>query len=46
MQGLNKNRLALLIAIVAMMVIAACFGYRLQLGAHGLVFERNISSLQ
>jgi hypothetical protein len=42
MQGLNKNRLAILFALIVMMLIAGSFGYRLQLGAGGLTFERNV----
>jgi hypothetical protein len=41
--GLNKNRVAFLIALIAMMLIAGGFGYRLQLSPAGLTFERNIS---
>jgi hypothetical protein len=43
MNGLNKNRVAVLLALITMMVIAAGYGYRLQLGTTGLIFERNIS---
>ncbi len=43
MQGLNKNRIILLIAVIAMMLIAAGSGYRLQVGAGGLIFERNLT---
>jgi hypothetical protein len=39
MEGLNKNRLALLIAVIVMMLIAATAGYKLQIGRAGLVFE-------
>jgi hypothetical protein len=39
-EGLNKNRVALLIAVIIMLLIAAGSGYRLQLGAAGLIFER------
>jgi hypothetical protein len=42
MNGFNKNRLAFLLALIAMMLIAGGFGYRLQLGATGLTFERNM----
>jgi hypothetical protein len=40
MNGLSKNRLAMLIALILMMLIAATFGYRLQISTSGLVFER------
>jgi hypothetical protein len=43
MNDLNKNRLATLLAVIAMMLIAGGFGYRLQLNTGGLVFERNVS---
>ena len=41
MQGLNKNRVVTLLAIITMMLIAATYGYRLQLGMHGIIFESN-----
>jgi hypothetical protein len=42
MNGLNKNRLAVLVALITMMLIAAGSGYRLQLSSTGLIFERNL----
>jgi hypothetical protein len=41
--GLNRNRLVIVLALVAMMLIAARAGYRLQLSAQGLLFERNVA---
>ena len=41
--GLNRNRLLAMIAIVLMLLIAASFGYRLQIGPFGLTFERTQS---
>jgi hypothetical protein len=41
MKGLDKNRVATLLAIIAMMLIAATYGYRLQLGIQGITFESN-----
>jgi hypothetical protein len=43
MNDLNKNRLVTLLAVIAMMVIAGSFGYRLQVNAGGFTFERNVS---
>jgi hypothetical protein len=40
MNGLSKNRIAALIALLLMMLIAGAFGYRLQISAAGFVFER------
>jgi hypothetical protein len=40
MGGLDKNRLAVLVTVILMMLIAAISGYRLELGATGLTFER------
>jgi hypothetical protein len=45
MQNLNKNQLAILVAVVTMMLIAAASGYRLQLNSQGLVFERNVAAV-
>jgi hypothetical protein len=44
MEGLNKNRLAILSALILMMLIAAFSGYRLQVGTGGLTFEPAIFS--
>jgi hypothetical protein len=41
MQDLNKNRIVLIIALLAMVLIAAGSGYRLQVSTSGLIFERN-----
>jgi hypothetical protein len=43
MKDLNKNRIATLLAVITMMLIAGGFGYRLQVNTGGLIFERNIS---
>jgi hypothetical protein len=43
MVGLNKNRLVALLALIAMLLIAAAFEYRLHIGMTGLTFERNVS---
>lgn len=43
MESLNKNRLAILITLVLMMLIAAGSGYRLHVGGGGLTFEQNTS---
>jgi hypothetical protein len=40
MNGLRKNQIAMLLALIVMMLIAATFGYRLQISASGLIFER------
>ena len=37
---LNKNRLLAMFTILAMLLISAFFGYRLQIGPFGLTFER------
>jgi hypothetical protein len=42
MEGLNKNRLAALLALIVMFLIAGGFGYRLHIGTTGLTFERNV----
>jgi hypothetical protein len=42
MVGLNKNRLVVLLALIAMLLIAAGSGYRLHIGMTGLTFERNV----
>jgi len=42
MHGFNLNQLAILIAVLAMLLIAAGAGYRLQLSTDGLLFERNL----
>lgn len=39
MERLNLNRVVVLIAVIAMMLIAANSGYRLQLSVSGLTFE-------
>jgi hypothetical protein len=41
MNGLSKNNLAMLAALIVMMLITASFDYRLQISAGGLVFERS-----
>jgi hypothetical protein len=40
MNGISKNNIALLVALIIMMLIAACFDYRLQISTGGLIFER------
>jgi hypothetical protein len=39
---LNKNRLAGLLALLAIVVIAALSGYRLHIGVTGFTFERDM----
>jgi hypothetical protein len=41
MLGLNGNRIAVLIALIVMMLIAAGSGYRLQISGNSFTFERN-----
>ena len=38
---MDKNRLAVLLTLIAMMIIAATSGYRLEIGASGLTFEQS-----
>jgi hypothetical protein len=42
MNGLNKNRLALLVALIVMMLITAGSGYRFEFSPTSFKFERNI----
>jgi hypothetical protein len=37
--SLNRNRLFAMITILAMLLISALFGYRLEIGPSGLTFE-------
>jgi hypothetical protein len=43
MNGLSKNKVAMLAALIIMMLITAAFGYRLQISSGGFVFERGSS---
>jgi hypothetical protein len=43
MNDSGKNNVALSAALIIMMLIAAAFGYRLQISAGGFVFERTNS---
>jgi hypothetical protein len=38
--SLNRNRVLAMITILAMLLISALFGYRLEIGPSGLTFER------
>ena len=40
---LNKNRLAGLLALLVMVIVAAHSGYRLHIGPTGLTFEQNVA---
>jgi hypothetical protein len=40
MNGLGRNKIAILGALIIMMLITATFGYRLQISSRGFVFER------
>lgn len=42
MNGLSKNQMVVLAALIVMMLIAAAFDYRLQISTEGIVFERSI----
>jgi ABC-type branched-subunit amino acid transport system permease subunit len=42
---LNKNRLAAMLTILAMLLIAALFGYRLQISPYGITFDRSESDI-
>ena len=41
MEPLDRNRLMVLSAVLAMMIITGLFGYRLQVDVGGLRFERH-----
>jgi hypothetical protein len=41
MKGMDSGRLAALVTLILMLLIAAGAGYRLQIGPTGLTFERN-----
>jgi hypothetical protein len=43
MNDIGKNNIALLAALIIMMLIAAAFGYRLQISTDGFIFERTNS---
>lgn len=43
MKGTDLGRLAVLVALILMLLIAGGFGYRLQIGPLGLTFERVVS---
>jgi hypothetical protein len=43
MNGLSKNKVAMLVALIIMMLITAAFGYRLQISSGGFIFERGRS---
>jgi hypothetical protein len=40
---LNKNHIAGLVALLAMVIVAAHSGYRLHIGPTGLTFEQNMA---
>ena len=41
---LNKNRIAGLLALLVMVIVAAHSGYRLHIGPSGLTFEQNVAA--
>lgn len=43
MKGFDFGRLAALVTLVLMLLIAGEFGYRLKVGPLGLTFERDVS---
>jgi hypothetical protein len=43
---LNKNHVAALVALLAMVMVAAHSGYRLHIGPTGITFEQNVQISQ
>ena len=41
MTKINSNRIALLLALVVIITLSAVYGYRLEIGHGGLVFDRS-----
>ena len=39
--GKLQHRIVTLLAVIAMMIVAAASGYRLQIGVSGMTFERD-----